>query len=51
MGETAQTLGLPTDYDYLLILPLFEAGFLQPAARSRPTCMRSPFATRIRSGD
>lgn len=32
-SETAQTLGLPTDYDYLLILPLFEAGFLQPAGQ------------------
>jgi Tol biopolymer transport system component len=29
-AETAQTLGLPNDYDWLLILPLFEAGFLQP---------------------
>lgn len=32
-AQTAQTLGLPTDYDYLLILPLFEAGFLQPVGQ------------------
>jgi hypothetical protein len=29
-AQTAQTLGLPNDYDWLLILPLFEAGYLQP---------------------
>jgi hypothetical protein len=29
----AQTLGLPNDYDYLLVLPLFEAGFLQPVGQ------------------
>ena len=32
-SDTAQALGLPTDYDYLLILPLFEAGFLQPVGQ------------------
>ena len=32
-SQAAQTLGLPTDYDYLLILPLFEAGFLQPVGQ------------------
>ncbi len=32
-AQTAQTLGLPNDYDYLLILPLFEAGFLQPVGQ------------------
>jgi Tol biopolymer transport system component len=32
-SQLAQTLGLPTDYDYLLILPLFEAGFLQPVGQ------------------
>ena len=26
----ATTLGLPADYDYALILPVFEVGFLQP---------------------
>jgi WD40-like Beta Propeller Repeat len=31
--ELAQTLGLPNDYDYLLVLPLFEAGFLQPVGQ------------------
>jgi hypothetical protein len=29
-SETAQTLGLPTSFDWLGIAPLFEAGFLQP---------------------
>jgi Tol biopolymer transport system component len=29
-AQTAQTLGLPNDYDWLMILPLFEAGYLQP---------------------
>lgn len=29
-SQTAQTLGLPSNYDWLLIAPLFEAGFLQP---------------------
>src|SRR5947209_7566432 len=32
-ASTAQTLGIPNDYDYLLILPLFEAGFLQPVGQ------------------
>jgi hypothetical protein len=32
-ASMAQTLGLPNDYDYLLILPLFEAGFLQPVGQ------------------
>jgi Tol biopolymer transport system component len=32
-AQTARTLGLPNDYDYMLILPLFEAGFLQPAGQ------------------
>jgi hypothetical protein len=29
----ARALGVPNDYDYLLILPLFEAGFLQPVGQ------------------
>ena len=29
-SQTAQTLGLPNDFDWIGILPLFEAGFLQP---------------------
>jgi hypothetical protein len=29
-AQLAQALGLPAEEDYLLILPLFEAGFLQP---------------------
>ncbi|HTX32702.1 MAG TPA: hypothetical protein VMD09_15065 [Solirubrobacteraceae bacterium] len=32
-AQTAQTLGMPSDYDWLLIAPLFEAGFLQPVGQ------------------
>ena len=32
-ANLTRTLGLPSDYDYLLILPIFEAGFLQPVAQ------------------
>jgi Tol biopolymer transport system component len=32
-AQTTQTLGLPNDYDWLLILPLFEAGYLQPVGQ------------------
>ncbi len=32
-SETAQTLGLPTNFDWVGILPLFEAGFLQPVGQ------------------
>jgi hypothetical protein len=32
-SQTAQALGLPNDYDWLLIAPLFEAGFLQPVGQ------------------
>ncbi len=32
-AELAEALGLPNDYDYILILPLFEAGFLQPVGQ------------------
>jgi WD40-like Beta Propeller Repeat len=32
-ASTVRTLGVPNDYDYLLILPLFEAGFLQPVGQ------------------
>jgi Tol biopolymer transport system component len=32
-AQAAQTLGLPNDYDWLLILPLFEAGYLQPVGQ------------------
>jgi WD40-like Beta Propeller Repeat len=40
----AQTLGLPNDYDYLLILPLFEAGFLQPVGQESTDLYMLPFA-------
>jgi hypothetical protein len=32
-SQTGQTAGLTTDEDYLLILPVFEAGFLQPVGQ------------------
>jgi Tol biopolymer transport system component len=32
-AQIAQTAGLTSDQDYLLILPLFEAGFLQPVGQ------------------
>ncbi len=32
-ANAVRTLGVPNDYDYLLILPLFEAGFLQPVGQ------------------
>jgi len=32
-ASLTRTLGLPSDYDYLLILPIFEAGYLQPVAQ------------------
>jgi Tol biopolymer transport system component len=32
-SQTAQAAGLTTDEDYLLILPIFEAGFLQPVGQ------------------
>jgi hypothetical protein len=32
-SQTAQAIGLPNDYDWLLIAPLFEAGFLQPVGQ------------------
>jgi hypothetical protein len=39
----AQTLGIPNDYDYLLILPLFEAGFLQPVGQEATDLYELPF--------
>jgi Tol biopolymer transport system component len=33
IASTTETLGLTADEDYLLVLPLFEAGFLQPAGQ------------------
>jgi hypothetical protein len=32
-ANLTRTLGIPSDYDYLLILPIFEAGFLQPVGQ------------------
>jgi hypothetical protein len=43
-ADAAQTLGLPNDYDYLLILPLFEAGFLQPVGQESTDLYELPRA-------
>jgi WD40 repeat protein len=32
-ANLTRTAGVPADYDYLLILPVFEAGFLQPVGQ------------------
>ncbi len=32
-ASLTRTLAVPADYDYLLILPIFEAGFLQPVGQ------------------
>jgi hypothetical protein len=32
-ANVTRTAGVPSDYDYLLILPVFEAGFLQPVGQ------------------
>jgi hypothetical protein len=44
-ANIAQTLGLPNDYDYLLILPLFEAGFLQPVGQESTDLYQLPLAS------
>jgi hypothetical protein len=43
-ANAVRTLGLPNDYDYLLILPLFEAGFLQPVGQEATDLYEIPFA-------
>jgi hypothetical protein len=43
-ASTVRTAGVPNDYDYLLILPLFEAGFLQPAGQESTDLYEIPFA-------
>lgn len=43
-AQTVRTLGVPNDYDYLLILPLFEAGFLQPAGQESTDLYELPLA-------
>jgi WD40-like Beta Propeller Repeat len=40
----AQTLALPNEYDYLLILPLFEAGFLQPVGQESTDLYEVPLS-------
>ncbi len=42
--NAARLLGLPNQYDYLLILPLFEAGFLQPAGQEATDLYELPVA-------
>ena len=44
-SELAQTAGLTTDEDYLLILPIFEAGFLQPIAQESTDLYEIDLAT------
>jgi hypothetical protein len=39
----ARTFALPNDYDYVLILPLFEAGFLQPVGSEATDLYEIPF--------
>jgi hypothetical protein len=43
-ANAARTLALPNDYDYLLILPLFEAGFLQPVGQESTDLYELPLA-------
>jgi WD40-like Beta Propeller Repeat len=43
-ANAVQTLGVPNDYDYLLILPLFEAGFLQPVGQESTDLYELPLA-------
>lgn len=43
-AQTVRTLGVPNDYDYLLILPLFEAGFLQPVGQEATDLYEVPLA-------
>jgi hypothetical protein len=40
-----QMLGLPSDYDYLLILPIFEVGFLQPVGQEATDLYELDLAT------
>ena len=42
--DAARILGLPNDYDYILILPLFEAGFLQPVGQEATDLYELPLA-------
>lgn len=44
-SETAQAAGLPNDYDWLLIAPLFEAGFLQPVGQEYTDLYEENLAT------
>ena len=45
-AELAHTAGLPSDADHLLILPLFEAGFLQPVGQEATDLYEIDLATR-----
>jgi hypothetical protein len=44
-AQAAQTLGLPNDFDWLLILPLFEAGYLQPVGQESTDLYELDLAT------
>jgi hypothetical protein len=43
-ANASRTLALPNEYDYLLILPLFEAGFLQPVGQEATDLYELPLA-------
>jgi Tol biopolymer transport system component len=45
-AEGAQAAGAPSDADYLLILPLFEAGFLQPVGQEATDLYELNLATK-----
>ena len=45
-SQLAQALGLTTSEDYLLILPVFEAGFLQPVGQEATDLYEVDLATR-----
>jgi hypothetical protein len=44
-AQAAQLLGLPNNFDWLLILPLFEAGYLQPVAQETTDLYEIDLAT------
>ena len=45
-AHLAQDAGLPADADYMLVLPLFEAGFLQPVAQEATDLYELNLATK-----
>ena len=45
-ANLTRTAGVPSDYDYLLILPIFEAGFLQPIGQEATDLYEINLATK-----